>query len=1120
MMGYQVGQNHTARSSNRRPDGNATRPNSVANQTTETLPGSQEAAASHQAQVDHHSNPGSRSGASPAPHSPIIGSTIDGSKAGSKNIEPIVDAVLPSPAPSDEPRQESVHVIDLDDESVQAGAEQQKSSDQPDGHVPKEPDTSLYFELAEKYGVEELKKRLRDTESRNISPVSFPADAPPEVLPNTSSIAARKRMQEHEGTSRKRVQSVQKSLPEKSLQSPVTRGVPRVEPALAAASELAPPNAAANSFIAQITRRVEAIGNQQGQSIEIPRLGLLQDACNCQDYFYMILHQLFCIGPQAPAISHSPALGFTQQHTGGLILLTHLLLPNDRLSEDAIRWFSTFPLPLESLLTWPSMKRVYESVLACLAKLPQCWFQVRNHCQHRSYPPLVDEMIDTLGIHSVVLQRVVSRAILRDIWQGIHDECYLEGENLFCKNQQDVQSRASSGRPPHELTQTKIVAYNQTLANEYQHLWARHQRHIQQQVRTQQTSQPGGSRTEMPNTSMAPPQHIHNSSTIRRNAGMHHGLSHPASNTSSSRTAPSLHINTQDNLQRSINYLDRHRMVPSSPSPSTHMNPFSNGISFNPPYTQIPPVHRAGTTPSDFRPPQQNQASTMTLGSNVSENALTAPNYAHGMHQRDSSTTSRLSRHPFQSMDGFVLHPGLENFQPAVGSPATALAGRMSSPQFTIQSTLHHRSATFPAHAQNETPLPPGYSNTYVSAAPNGRQFGISPIAPNYAAASRGRAPVPQQVLSPRGHVRQTTDAPNPGWSALHQAHARSPILVSLENRNSDSLNGGFAFVKRLIVMPNRLDQKKRYVKWTFEVTNEDLDLLAQETESSDGSPPTRLVRTGSWFCRIRCVKVSGDDVLSEGEWVVADTVWPSGVAMLLNGTALEIRRKLHHGKDLPVDVTRNLRGDQNVLSIAATRAGQNDTLTYEVGLETIQITDSAKIMNEVEKLQPPDALDRILKHSSSVDPEVQVVDATILLDLTDPYTSRIFNIPVRGRTCRHNQCFDLDVFLQTRSRKLPNHPAAAESFKCPICGADARPQSLVADLFFLKIRTELQVLNRADVKAVTLGEHGHWKIKEEEEAVGESGDGSGRRASKANDERPGKPPILNDSEVIEIDDD
>ncbi|MCJ1464575.1 hypothetical protein MMC07_003188 [Pseudocyphellaria aurata] len=1131
MMGNQVTPNQVARNANRRPDAKPTPPINVVNQTSEAPP-SPHAASNHQVNIDHRSNPGSHSGESPASRSPIATNTINGPTVLSKNIEPTallenieptVDAVLPSPAPSDEPRQESVHVIDLDDEPEQVRQVEQHPSDQPDV----EPSTSRLNELAEKYGgVDELEKRLRGTESSNTSYVSFSTGAPPEATPNSSTVNARKRMQDMEGISRKRFLPVQRFVPDTSLQTPSTRDTARAEPALAATSEATPSNAVMNSFLAKITHRVETTGNHRGKSIEIPRLGLLQDACNCQDYFYLILHQLFCVGPNRQAINHGTAFGLTEEHVGGLMLLTHLLLPNDQLNDESMNWFSTFPLPMESLLQWSSLKRTYECVRTCLAKLPQCWLQVRNHCQRRYYPPLVDEMIDTLGVQSAVLQRVISRAILRDIWHGVHDDCYLEGESLFCKNQQDVQSRA---RTPHELTQTKIVAYNQSLAIEYQRLWAKHQRHAQQTVRTQQMTLQGGSRTQMFNTSMAPPQQIHTTFPSPRNNTFPHGLSRSASDASRPQPALSLNINAQDNSHRFMNSLDRSRRLSSSPTAGAHLNPFSNGIpvstQLNPfpsrsssitSYSPISPLQRAG--PSDLWTPQQIQASSMTLGSNVSENALTPPNYAHGMHQRESSNTSRHPRHPFHSTEGVVESPGLETLQSATGSPATALAGRIGSPQFSIQNMRLPRSSTFPLHTQRENPMNPGYSNPFVPTVPNAPQSGIGPTATQY---SNGRAFVPQQLLPARGQRRQTTDPPNPGTSALHQVEARSPNFLSLENGGRPgAMLDSFAFVKRLTVMPNRLDEKKRSFKWTFEVTKEEFDLFARETDSSDGAPPVKLVRTGSQLCRIRCVKVPGENVLSEVDWVVSDTVWPNGVAMLLNGTALEIRKKVHHGKDLPIDVTKELRRDENVLSIATTRPRQNDDFSYEVGLETIQIIDSAKITNEVVKLQTPDALDRILNHSKSNDPEVQVVDATILLDLTDPYTSRIFDIPVRGRACRHNQCFDLYVFLQTRGRKSPNHPAAPESFKCPICGADARPQSLVMDLFFLKIRTELQVINRVDVKAVTLGEQGNWDIKEEEEAVGEPGDGSGKRVSRASDARAGNSLLPNDSEVIEIDDD
>lgn len=160
----------------------------------------------------------------------------------------------------------------------------------------------------------------------------------------------------------------------------------------------------------------------------------------------------------------------------------------------------------------------------------------------------------------------------------------------------------------------------------------------------------------------------------------------------------------------------------------------------------------------------------------------------------------------------------------------------------------------------------------------------------------------------------------------------------------------------------------------------------------------------------------------------------------------------------------------------------------------------------------------RIEEHLTSVDPEIQIVNSAVVLDLTDPFTSRIYETPARGKTCRHHQCFDLDVFLQTRGNKSASQPATPEQFKCPICGADARPKSLVIDLFFAKVRRELEEMNRLDAKAIILGELGKWTIKEEEEC----GDGHGQAASPADKlaaARIGKAPTRVDNEIIELDD-
>ena len=459
--------------------------------------------------------------------------------------------------------------------------------------------------------------------------------------------------------------------------------------------------------------------------------------------------------------------------------------------------------------------------------------------------------------------------------------------------------------------------------------------------------------------------------------------------------------------------------------------------------------------------------------------------------------------------------------QSFTGMPATPPYFNNSRAYLSHQKIPQNRSATFPLQRQGQFPVPSVPSSPQFSSGPYSRQPGTYQVHSQRTNGQHIQSSRFPQFLPLSGQIRSHTEPPNPISSALHQVQARSPLLTLTDmSGKKDSTIQSFAFVRRLAVIPNRLDAERRHFKWSFEITKEDYDILAKDLEVNDGAPPTRLVRNGSCLSRIRCVKAIGTDEITEGDWVVADTVWPNGVAMLINGTALEIRKKVHHGKDLPVDVTKYIREGENVLSVATTRPKQNDQTTYATALETIQIADYSTVKNGITKLGSTDALKRILKRSGNADPDVQVVDNAIIIDLTDPHTSRIFEKPVRGQACRHNQCFDLEVFLQTRSRKNPSHPSLPDHFRCPICMADARPQCLIMDLFLESVRNELALMNRLDVKAIVLDEHGDWKIKEEQ--AGESRDGSEKSLSRVDEAAHSparKPAERRESEVIELDD-
>lgn len=403
--------------------------------------------------------------------------------------------------------------------------------------------------------------------------------------------------------------------------------------------------------------------------------------------------------------------------------------------------------------------------------------------------------------------------------------------------------------------------------------------------------------------------------------------------------------------------------------------------------------------------------------------------------------------------------------------------------------------------------------------------FAAQPAVPNGASRSP-RLSVPHLDQFIRFDTTLIPSQPNPDSSAFHQAHVKSPVLSSIDFAGKPSnITRHFRFVRHVIMPIEFITSNNRHVGWDFKIKKGLIDSLAQDNPGLYGLSATRNFATESRMCRVRCIKLNKlkadefkvkrlrvDQLITQSEWVVADNVWPGSTAVVLNGTALEIRKKSHHGKDLPIDATRFIKEGDNHISTAVIGFDKDSDAHYAIGIEIIQVTDEDQVRKSLPTLAWQEARQRIIDRSIQVDPDVQVVHSQMIIDLIDPFTARLFDVPVRGSTCSHNQCFDRDVFLQTRTSKNPNEPCGPDEFRCPICGADARPRSLVIDGFFVTVREELERKGRLDAKRIILHESGDWEIKEEEEATGEQGDGTGKRASVA---KPSAP-----MEVIEIDDD
>lgn len=1014
--------------------------------------------------------------------------------------------VLPSPSPSVEARQNSVNAIEIEDEDHQPQAAELQ---------PVETPTAALEELVIRFGgIEQVEKLLKDADKSNYGPSQIAASAVAQELPGAISLSGpqpprqppvsssqlrsesdhgaqvpsigNKRTQEITDEPRKRLQSI----PGSSFGNPVA--LPSATTVLPNQNGQGSPAASPSGnemhrFAQDLAQRIQLVANipnRKGDQVERPRLELLREACESSDYFYLILHQLFCFDYRTRK-SNRRVPSLNDMHRKGLDVVAFLLVSNDDMADDAVAWFAFFPL------SWGKLQSTsaYAKALRCLEKMATFWDQLRSQCRKRKCPPLVDELVVLFNVESFLFQQIIFRAVLRDIWSGKPDNCscFSIVEGLFNRDYKAVMDRLSVGSTTFGLAEF----YQQAIIKEYQQIFGSHWQHtvagatanmaapLQQQ--SQSRLAPANSGSNRRNKS----QHGHNKSTqspltLDLHAAQRHNLS------VASGPAP---IAVQDmQICRQGNLLSQSQALASNPLPSPHIGNFtqspttlqgifSPGYSMNPPWQsnnqQQQRERRTSSTSGTIRNVPESTTPTQPISHVVPSNVL---GNAH-MHQFQQTIGSQQQSHN-STLSLNSINPRSHS-QPEVRRALSNQAGETTLPTL-VPHPLVHSSHSHPALTN-----PTSFIRSYP--------------------------PLPTH--------------PNPTTSALHQAHLRSPTLSCLDpSKASSSMTKCYRFIKHILMPPAELDSKNRHVNWEFNVNKELTDLFAPDALTCHGAPPARAIVPGSRLCRIRCINLKAKSGMpTQSEWAVADNVWPGSTAVILNGIALDIRKKTHHGKDLPIDVTRYIKAGQNNLSTAVIGFEKDSISRYVIGVEFIQVVDEQQIKNEIKIFPYLEARKRILDQSKKVDPDIEFIQSQRVLDLTDPFTARIFEVPVRGINCNHNQCFDRDTFLETRTAKVPGEPCGPDEFRCPICGQDARPQSLMIDTFFLSVRKALEERDRLDAKAIILHDSGQWQVKEEEEASGESGDGTGRRSAGLAGARTASASAARQStprEVIEIDDD
>ncbi|RMZ73744.1 Zinc finger MIZ-type [Pyrenophora seminiperda CCB06] len=354
------------------------------------------------------------------------------------------------------------------------------------------------------------------------------------------------------------------------------------------------------------------------------------------------------------------------------------------------------------------------------------------------------------------------------------------------------------------------------------------------------------------------------------------------------------------------------------------------------------------------------------------------------------------------------------------------------------------------------------------------------------------QAPQVEPLLPRLGELQDLQREPNPARFSLHQAHLHSPVLST--KTFSSPL---YIFPQEFIMPPARLSQPGRSIeKWTFTISREQFQALPH-TSYIAGAPPTRDIDDSSKFVRLRCIKYYDRKEPTEHLWAASDTQWIPRSYFSLNSHPLEQRKKLHHGKDMPIDITHLVREGENTLEATVLTSTTTDSSHqhYLLAVELISIMSHAllKLRLLSHNVLPAHQVLDCIKHkltdlpiSDPSDDDVTLIsEASLTITLFDPFFQSAFcNIPVRGRACLHNDCFDFDTFLSTRPRK--GGASVIDQWRCPICRADARPHVLVVDRFVKDVCIKLSAMGLQNTRAIVVSKNGTWCPKKDKEGAGD----------------------------------
>lgn len=776
--------------------------------------------------------------------------------------------------------------------------------------------------------------------------------------------------------------------------------------------------------------------------IELPRLRVLKDACEARDLSYTLLHQAYCLRDLSP-VTFSKCLAFSEEQERGLDVVQRLLVENKRVSAPFLQWCVNFPCQLSVALRSQRYQAMLPQIKRSLVLMSERWNDFEQAIARRSYPPLIDELVANFGMTSSVLCSVVFTAISRHMYSSRFNA---ELQALFLQNQKNYSRRFSNPRYPIQQMQKE----NQDLVRAYQSLY--NQSAALSAVQTQQqfttaslpSPRPPPSQAAWPSVNSPAYRPPTNSPITQQNSF--------AQFTTGANTPY-----TDEHTQRAQFELWRRQQNNSPALPRGHQAPGNSHGYVSTAWQQPLPSSLPPTTPG-FAPAHPRPF-----------NLPPHFHYPSGDPRQAIPTQGSGYASPYQVPVSSLMHgvqPGRLN-----AAPMLRMNPLNTQPQSPVIQTpvVGMRTGSSP-HVRAHHPEPPTSHNRPPQ--PVSAQFNVPENVP--------LLPRPDSIPT---HLSRA----HPLQVALHQAHLRNPIRkcarVGPAGIEETEL---FQYLSSFAAPPTPLGQEECVFRWKFSLSRADCERFPRNMEHGMGHRSTKFFYDGSQTYRFRCVRETPSTDLSEPAWALTKAVWPNVIYVFVNGVELYVRRKIHNGKDFPLDITDHLHEGENVVTLHFLRnpAECKDVL-YAAAVEVLSVSSLESTKKLTRSLPAAESRKQIQARlsSSNEDDDVAVTSKDITVELVDPFMARIFNVPARSRLCSHIECFDLETFITTKAlRSGRSH--MKENWKCPICGGDSRPHTLVIDGFLTEVRNELERTNRLEeTKAIVVKADGTWRVKTGEEA-------------------------------------